>query len=148
MGHADFSTMPAKDSLSPRALSMTCFQVVNDYKAMAEGRPTDQPSYLHRGIGTMLLQKTIEWARVEGWDEIRDQAIPHIPPLMTWHCHLSVERYRKFGFEITRSAETLDGPVSQRQGYHGEAMKRMWEPFAHMSDEEVSMLYDVVLRIN
>lgn len=146
IGQADVADLPAKDSLSPRSLRILCFQLVNDYRAMAEGRPTDQPSYLYQGIGTTLLEKTIEWARANGWDEIRDQAIPHIPPLMTWSCHLSVERYRRLGFRIARSAERLDGPVSQRQGYHGDAMKRMWEPYAHMPDEEVSALYDVVLK--
>jgi GNAT superfamily N-acetyltransferase len=113
---------------------------------MAEGRPTDQPSYLRRGIGTALLQKSIEWARANGWKEVHAPAIPHIPPLMAWSCHLSVERYRKLGFEITPSAETSDGPVSQRRGYHGEAMKRMWEPYSHMSDEEVSKTYHAVLK--
>jgi len=148
MASIDAGWLPRKADLSPKALSILCFQLVNDYKAMAEGRPTEQPSYLHRGIGTALLRKSVDWARSEGWEEIRATAIPHIPPLMTWSCHLSVKRYRECSFERWLSAERHEGPVSQRRGYHGEAMKRMWEPYAHMSDEEVSRLYSVVLRIS
>ena len=147
MSLAKLDTMPQKVALSPRSLTLACFQVVNDYKAMAEGKPTLQPSYLRKGIGTTLLQKVIAWARANDWEEIRALAIAHIPPLMAWSAHLSVERYRTLGFEITPSPETVEVPVSQRRGYHGEVMKRMWEPYSHLSDEEVSRLYDVVLRI-
>ena len=148
MADIDLQSLPRKADLSPKALTILCFQLVNDYKAMAEGKPTDQPSYLHRGIGTALLEKSIDWARSEGWDEIHATAIPHSPPLMTWSSALSVKRYSKFGFRILPSTNTSDGPVSQRRGYHGEAMKRMWEPYAHLSDEEVSKLYDVVLELS
>lgn len=148
MAAVDVTSLPRKSDLSPKALTLLCFQLVNDYKAMAEGRPTDQPGYLHRGIGTALLEKMIDWARSEGWDEIRAKAIPHVSPLMAWSCFLSVNRYSKCGFHITPSSETLDVAVSQRRGHHGEAMKRMWEPYAHMSDGEVSKLYDAVLRLN
>lgn len=148
MAAVDVASLPPKDDLSPKTLTILCFQLVNDYKAMAEGRPSDQPSYLHRGIATNLLERTIDWARSEGWDEIRATAIPHIPPLMTWSCHLSIKRYEQLGFDIAPSSETWDGPIGQRRGAHGEAMKRMWESYAHMSDEEVSKLYDVVLKLN
>jgi hypothetical protein len=142
------TAFPCKKALSPRSLSILCFQLVNDYKAMAEGRPSSQPSYLHQGIAVTLLEKTIKWARSEEWEEIRATAIPHIPPLMTWSCHLSIKRYEKYGFSITPAEETWDGPVSQRKGYHGEAMKKMWEPYGHLSDEKVSRLNDVTLKLN
>ena len=147
MGSLGSRDLPPKSVLSPRALSILCFQLVNDYKAMAEGRSSSQPSYLHRGIATILLENTIEWARSEGWEEIHAKAIPHIPPLMTWSCHLSVKRYERLGFDVTPSPETWDGPISQRRGFHGEAMKQMWEPYKHLSDEDVSQLNKAVLKL-
>ena len=144
----DLESLPPKDSLSEKVLRIWCFQVLNDYKAMAEGRPQRWPSYLRRGIGTTMLKKLIEWSRAEGWDEIHATAIPHIRPLMAWSAALSVERYRKLGFEVTLSANRDQaGPVSQRRGAHGEVIKKMWEPYAHVSDEEASRLYDVALDL-
>ena len=148
MARIGLDSLPKQDELSPKAISLLCFQLVNDYKGMCAGQPDDQASYLHRGIGMGLLVRTIEWARAAGWDELRATAVPHVPPLLTWSCHLSIERFRQFGFRITPSANKCDGALSQRRGYHGEAMKRMWEPYAHLSDEEVSRLYDATLRLD
>jgi hypothetical protein len=95
-----------------------------------------------------MLKKLIEWARAEGWGEIRAIAIPHIRPLMRWSQALSVERYRKLGFDVRLSANRDEGgPAPQRRGAHGEVIKKMWEPYAHISDEEASRLYDVALDL-
>ena len=141
----DLGSLPPKDSLSEKVLHIWCFQVLGEYT----DRPEGWPSYLGRGIGTTMLKTLIDWARAEGWDEIRAKAIPHIRPLMMWSSALSVERYRKLGFEVTLSADRDEGgPVSQRRGAQGEFIKKMWELYySHVSDEEASRLYDVVLRL-
>lgn len=139
--------LPEKSSLKEKELRIACFQVVNDYKAMAEGRKEGYPSYLHKGIGQGLLETLINWARIEGWDRIVGSAIPHIPPLMAWSCHLSIERYKKFGFAVAESSGKNDGGISQRRGFHGEAMKKMWEPYGHLSDEEISKQYIATLDL-
>jgi len=66
---------------------------------------------------------------------------------MSWANHLSVERYRKLGFDVKPSEERCEAAVSQRRGAHGEFIKKLWEPFAHLSDEEASMMYDVRLNL-
>ena len=144
----DLKSLPQKESLRDKTLYIYCYQLVNDYKAVAEGRRPEQPSYLGRGIATSMLTKLIDWACAEGWDQIRAQASPHIPPLMMWSCNFSVERYKRLGFQATPSpTDRQEGALHQRRGYHGEAMKKVWEPYANLSDEEVTTVYDVVLDL-
>jgi GNAT superfamily N-acetyltransferase len=144
----DPDVLPPKDELRERALFICCFQLVHDYKAAAEGRATDVPSYLGRGIATNMLRILIDWARAEGWDELRAEAVEPIPPLLMWSGRLSVERYRKLGFRAALSpSEKVEGAIHQRRGYHGEAMRKMWEPYAHVSDAEATRVYDVSLRL-
>jgi len=65
-----------------------------------------------------------------------------------WSNCFRVERYRKLGFKATPSStDSVEAALHQRRGYHGEAMKNMWEPYAHLSDEEVTKVYDVVLDL-
>jgi len=56
----DLGMLPSKDSLPEKALYIKCFQLVNDYKAVAEGRRADQPNYLGRGIATNILKMLID----------------------------------------------------------------------------------------
>jgi len=136
--------IPGKDSLSGKSLYLHCFQVAGVERAVAEDNPT---SYRGRGIGINMLKKLIDWSEAEGWDEIQGRAIQHIPPLMSWSNHLSVERFRKLGFDVKPSDERCEAAVSQRMGYHGEVIKKLWEPYAHISDEEASMMYTVSLNL-
>jgi GNAT superfamily N-acetyltransferase len=144
----DPGALPPRDELREKALFICCFQLVHDYKAAAEGRPTDVPSYLGRGIATSMLRVLIDWARAEGWDELRAEAVEPIPPLLMWSGRLSVERYRKLGFRAELSpSEKVEAAIHQRRGYHGEAMRKMWEPYAHVSDAEATRVYDVSLPL-
>ncbi len=140
----DLKRFPEKDSLPERSLYLHCFQVAGVERAVAEDNPT---SYRGRGIGINMLKKLIDWSKAEGWDEIQGRAIQHIPPLMSWSNHLSVERFRKLGFEVKPSDERCPAAVSQRMGYHGEVIKKLWGPYAHISDEEASMMYTVSLDL-
>ena len=144
----DPAALPTKSALRDRTLYLCCFQLVHDYKAAAEGRPAGQPSYLGQGIATQMLETLIDWARAGGWRRLRAKAVQDIRPLKMWSMWLSVERYRKLGFQATPSAtDTVEAALHQRRGYHGEAMKEMWQPYAGVSDEEVTRMYDVVLDL-
>ena len=139
--------LPPKESLSPKTLQIHCFQVAEVGDAVRSGQ---ESKYLRRGIGTNMLKALIDWARSEGWDEIRAKAIQHIRPLMSWINYLSVERYRALGFEIGKSVsndELLGGVRGMRAGHHGEIIEKLWGPYAHLSDEEAATKHDVVLDL-
>lgn len=143
----DTDHLPDMQCADSRTLVIQCFQVVHDYKATAEGHPTDQPNYLKQGIGTGMLKFAIDWARKAGFTQVKATAIAHIKPLMMWSCQLSVERYRQLGFQVSESKHLGHAALSQRRGDHGQAVARMWDEYAHLSDEQACRLYDVVLPL-
>ncbi|MBD3180808.1 hypothetical protein GF312_00850 [Candidatus Poribacteria bacterium] len=136
--------IPEKESLSKKSLRLYCFQIAEVYGSVSKG---ERSSYYKLGIGINMLKKLIDWARENDWDEISGMAIQHIPPLMSWSNHLSVERFRKLGFKIEPSDMRCDGAVSQRRGYHGPVIKELWKPYNHLSDDEVSKMYKVSLDL-
>jgi len=132
----DPSVLTPLESLSPKSLYVWCFQLVAEYSG--------------QGIGARMLRTTIDWCRANGWDEIHCKATRHIRPLLDWSGMQSTERYKKFGFQIGRheiSDEMKQGVVAMRGGYHGEDVRKQWEPHAHLSDDEASWVYDVALRL-
>lgn len=62
---------------------------------------------------------------------------------------MSVERYRQLGFEATvsREMDSVEAVQNMRAGHHGEDLKRQWEPFAHLSGEDATCMYDVRLDL-
>jgi len=132
------TSLPPQESLDSRAMSIHCIQVVKD------------GGYRGQGIGTTMVRKLIDWASGTGWDEIRAPAIRHIPPLLDWCGSFSIDVYKRLGFVETGSAphpELVEGVRNMRAGHHGEDVKEQWQPFAHLSDEEAAMMYDVVFRL-
>lgn len=132
----DSNTLPQKNALTSKDLFVLCFQTA--------------PSYRGQGIATAMLKTLIEWAKANGWENIRAKAIQHIPHLLQWTGMWSVEQYRRLGFQVTGSAlseELMEAVIAMRQGRHGEEVKNQWEQYGHLCDEEASRLYDVVLSI-
>ena len=132
----DVETLTPKDALPSKALCVLCFQVASSYRG--------------RGIATRMLETLIEWAKENGWEEIHSKAIQHIQPLLDLTGMWSVERYRKLGFQVTGHTpreELMQVVVAMRDGCHGEEVRLQWEQYGHLSDDEASRLYDVVLRI-
>jgi ribosomal protein S18 acetylase RimI-like enzyme len=125
-----------KDALPSKDLRALCFQT--------------HPSFRGQGIATALVRRLIEWAEANGWENIRARAAQHIEPLLDWCGMWSVERYRRMGFQVTGgtpSEELKQGVVAMRGGHHGEEVKTQWEQYSRISDDEASMVYDVVLPI-
>jgi len=58
---------------------------------------------------------------------------------------MSVQSLMKLGFEVIsqRVEEDIrEAVISQRNGYHGEDAKKVWEErYSHISDDEASVLY-------
>jgi len=124
------------EDLRPKSLFIWCFQAL--------------PAYAGQGIGTSMLRTLIAWARENGWEEMHASAIGHIRPLLDWTGAFSIDRYRNLGFVETghRVHEDLKaGVVAMRGGHHGEDLKKQWEQYAHLSDDEASEFYDVLLDI-
>jgi GNAT superfamily N-acetyltransferase len=135
IGALDLGKLTPKEELSPKSLFIWCFQVV--------------PAYGGQGIGTNMLVTAIDWARENGWEEIQALAVRHIRPLLDWAGSESIDRLRRLGFrEVGHSVndELKKGVVAMRGGYHGEDVRRQWEPYANLSDDEASWIYDVVLN--
>jgi len=58
----------------------------------------------------------------------------------------SVYRFKDLGFKVISSKiipGLMEGVVSQRNGYHGEDIKKMWLAYSHLSVEEASIGYEV-----
>ena len=134
----DPDSLPAREALESQSLVLWCLQVVDDAR------------YRRRGIATAMLERTIAWARNDGWDEIRAEAIREIPPLLEWTGLLSLDAFLRLGFTPTGtqvSPELLEGVRHMRAGGHGERVREQWQPFAHLRDEDAATLYDVALAL-
>ncbi len=130
---AAHTNLPAPDELHPRALQIECMQIMS--------------AFMSQGIGKTLLHKTLEWAEMHGWEEIYSEAVQPIFPIMAWSGHLSVTAYKQAGFEVVdqqMEPGIKEAVVSQRLGYHGADIQRLWETeYAGISDEEATMWYTV-----
>jgi GNAT superfamily N-acetyltransferase len=129
------AALPAKADLQPLALTVVCVQLAEGYRG--------------RGLASGMLHAMIAWASDEGWQEVHARATRHIRPLLDWSGMLSRDVYEKLGFTCTgiASREALEGVQHMRAGGHGEEVRRQWEPFARLSDEEAAEIYDVVLSL-
>jgi GNAT superfamily N-acetyltransferase len=136
IGALDLSKLTPKEELSPKSLSIWCLQVI--------------PEYCRQGVGMNLLVSAIDWARENGWEEIQALASRHIRPLLDWTGMPSIDRLRRLGFrEVGHSVndELKKGVVAMRGGYHGEDVRKQWESYANLSDDEASWVYDMVLNL-
>lgn len=133
----DLQKLPAEDELSPKSLFIWCIQMV--------------PTHRGQGIGTSMLTTAIAWARSNDWEEIHARASRHIRPLMDWTGMLSIDRCRRLGFtEVSHSVhdELRKSVVAMRGGFHGEEVKKQWAPYADLSDDEASWVYEVILNVS
>jgi GNAT superfamily N-acetyltransferase len=133
----DVSALPSFEDLQPKTLWMGCFQVV--------------PSHRSRGVGGAMVQKTIDWCRQHGWEEIEASGVEHIFPIMAWCGMMSARSLHKHGFEV-EGCETDQGikeaVVSQRLGHHGEEIRQIWEEeHAGISEDEAAVRYTLRLRL-
>jgi GNAT superfamily N-acetyltransferase len=133
----DVASLPDRDDLQPLSLHIDCLQVI--------------PEYRGQGIGRTLIERTIAWARENGWHGLYASGVRHILPLMSWSGQMSAESLQKHGFEIV--GQELDkglreGAVSQQLGYHGVDVQRAWqEQYAHISAEEAAVRYELNLTL-
>ena len=137
IGALDLERLTPKEDLSPKSLFLWCVQIV--------------PEYGRQGIGMNLLTAMIAWARDNGWEEIQALASRHIRPLLDWTGMPSIDRLRRLGFrEVGHSVndELKKGVVAMRGGYHGEDVRRQWDSYTDLSDDEASWVYDVVYPLN
>ncbi len=107
-------------------------------------------AYAGRGIAGGMLDYLLAWARAQGWQALRARAVSPIPPLLAWCGQLSRAALERRGFAVTGSAlspELREGVVSQRAGDHGEAVRRQWDTFAHLSDDEAAMVFEMELDL-
>jgi len=131
----DLAALPSREE-SP-VLHLLCIQVAG--------------AYAGRGIAGGMLDALLAWARAEGWREARANAVSNIPPLLNWCGQLSRGALEHRGFTVTRGALSpplREGVVSQRAGAHGEAVKRQWEPFVHLSDDEAGTMFEMTLNLS
>jgi len=133
----DLKRLTPKEDLSPKSLFLWCIQIV--------------PEYGRQGIGMNLLTFMIAWARENGWEEIQALASRHIRPLLDWTGLPSIDRLRRLGFrEVGHSVndELRKGVVAMRGGYHGEDVRRQWDSYTDLSDDEASWVYEAVLNLS
>jgi GNAT superfamily N-acetyltransferase len=132
----ELAALPPREDLANQTLRLDCYQVAEGYRG--------------RRIAEQMLEKAIGWARAQGWQSLSSAAIRHIPPLLNWSGAASLKALERRGFTVTGqqvSPELREGVVSQRQGYHGDEVKRQWEPFADLSDDQAAEVYEVVLAL-
>ncbi|MEI7832188.1 MAG: hypothetical protein WCJ56_03185 [bacterium] len=106
--------------------------------------------YSGRGIAGGMLDALIAWAKTSGWREIHASAGRAIPPLLNWSGSFSYEALARRGFTITSSAVSpacRDGVVSQRAGYHGEAVQQQWQAYTHLSDDDAAQGFEMRLDL-
>lgn len=106
--------------------------------------------YCGRGIAGDMLDALIAASRADGWRELRARAVGHIPPLLTWCGQLSRAALERRGFRVADSAlspELLEGVVSQRGGFHGDAVREQWKDFDHVSDEDAALVFNMTLDL-
>jgi GNAT superfamily N-acetyltransferase len=133
----DVSRLPAYGDLDPKIMRIDCLQVAE--------------SYTSRGIGRGMLRKAVDWCRDRGWESIQAKGLADVFPVMAWAGQMSYRTLERMGFIVT--AREVDpgireGVVSQRLGYHGEDVKRIWEEqYADVSDNEAATSYTLVLRL-
>jgi GNAT superfamily N-acetyltransferase len=133
----DVEDLPAPDDLQPGAIQIACLQVI--------------PERQGQGIGRTLIERTIAWAREQGWRELYATGVQHILPLMVWSGQMSAVSLQKRSFEIV-GRELDEGireaAISQQLGYHGEEVQRVWrEQYAHLSAEEAAVCYEMKLAL-
>ncbi|MEI7833415.1 MAG: hypothetical protein WCJ56_09480 [bacterium] len=124
--------LPTKEACP--VLRLYCMQVAGGYSG--------------RGIAGGMLDALIAWAKTNGWREIRAGAGRAIPQLLNWSGSFSCAALARRGFTITSSAvspEFRDGVVSQRAGYHGEAVQQQWKAYAHLSDDDAAQAFEMRL---
>jgi GNAT superfamily N-acetyltransferase len=137
LAELDVSQLPAFDDLEPKAMRIDCLQVVE--------------SHVGRGIGKALLRTAVDWCRDRGWESIQAKGLANVYPVMAWAGQMSFRTLERMGFEVV--AHEVDpgireGVVSQRLGYHGEDVKRMWdEQYADISDDQAATRYTLRLRL-
>ncbi len=136
-------SIPQKETLPAKMLHVECMMVVR----------SGDVDYTGRGIGKGMVKYLIVWAKRNHWTRIEAQAISDIKPLMLWSGAYTVARYQALGFErveeeTTTNPALLEGARSQRQGYHGPELQRMWEEYyADVRDEEISRVYTMALDL-
>jgi GNAT superfamily N-acetyltransferase len=144
----NLESLPSKEDLPDISLRIECMMVVREYD-----QSKVKTDYTGRGIGKRMVKTLVAWAKDHGWKRIIANAIPDIKPLLLWHGSYSVERYKALGFRVTEETSDagmglLDAANSQKLGYHGPRIEKMWaETYSHVSDDEISRVYTVVLDL-
>lgn len=135
LAELDPDRLLATAQLMPRALRLQCLHVVEGYR--------------RQGIGHRLVGEAVAWAQDRGWDVIYADALQPIVPLLTWAGQMSVRSMREHGFTVVGQDvdEGLrEAVASQRQGYHGHAVRRIWNTlYADVTDEEAAVRYGMKL---
>jgi len=145
----DLESLPSMEDLPDKSLRIECMMVVHEYD-----KSKVKTDYTGRGIGKRMVKTLVAWAKDNGWKRIIARAIPDIKPLLLWSGSYSVERYKALGFRVIE--ETTDTGIglletanSQKLGYHGPRIKKMWEEkYSHVSDDEISRVHTMVLDLS
>jgi GNAT superfamily N-acetyltransferase len=132
----EVATLPARGDLANETLRLDCYQVAEGYRGQR--------------IAEQMLETALAWARAAGWRALSSTAIRHIPPLLNWSGQASLKALQQHGFTIVGrqvNPDLREGVVSQRLGYHGDEVKRQWEAFADISDDEAAVVYELRLAL-
>jgi len=132
----DLANLPKREELKEQNLKIGCFQIANDYKG--------------QGIVKQMLDETLTWARENNWKKLSASAIRHIPPLLNWSGMASKKALSERGFKVISEKHEpalLEAIESQKQGHHGEDVKKAWEAFSDISDDEAAMIYEMELKL-
>ena len=140
-------SLPSMADLPDKSLRIECMMVVHEYN-----KSKVKTDYTGLGIGRRMIETLVGWAENSGWKRIVARAIPDIKPLLLWAGSYSVERYKALGFRVieeTKDTGLLEAADSQKLGYHGPGIKKMWEEkYSHVSDDEISRVYTMVLDLS
>jgi GNAT superfamily N-acetyltransferase len=129
--------LPSFNSLEPKALKIDCLQVVAQYQG--------------KGIGGSLLDRTIEWAKEHGWEELHSPAVDDVLPVMAWSGHMSHEVLKRRGFqtaEKTFDAFITEAASHMRQGGHGKAVQEMCQKnYSQFPDDQMFFRYTMKMNL-
>jgi len=143
----DLESLPSMEDLPDKSLQIECMMVVRQYDKFKV-----KTDYTGRGIGKRMVETLVAWAKDNGWKRIIATAIPDVKPLLLWTGSYSMERYKALGFHVIKEITEvglLEGARSQKSGHHGPRIKKMWaEKYSHVSDDEISRLYTMVLDLS
>jgi hypothetical protein len=102
---------PPREELEDQTLKVHCLMI---------GSPGEKDDpYLHRGIGTRMVRRLVEWAKEKGWKRIEADAFEGLPIIYQVTGSAGITFWQKLGFHV---ADRFPHPLLRE---HSEFVKEL-----------------------